>query len=371
MDIQSLVCVNCGHEHSPDNIQYRCRDCDSSLSATYDYKKLKDRVSWETFQSRPFDHSRYRELLPVVEEAHRITLDEGGTPLMEERRLGLDMELFFKVESHNPTGSFKDRGTSMELGRALQHDVNKIVMASTGNMGSSISAYTARAGVHAKIFVPEDVVTGPKFKHMKSHGAEIVYVDGGYQQAAENAWAEWEQGNRYLMGDYPYRAEGEKTLGFELAEQIDADFIVMPIGNGTMIHAVWKAFKELKLLGLIDQTPKIVGVQSEGCNTVVRAFQNDEREVESIAKAHTIAGAIACENPLDGEPALEALYESNGFGIVVAEEEIEHAKKLLATKEGLYTEEAGATAMAGILKNMEYFEQSTVVCGITGHGLKT
>ncbi len=371
MLIDRLECVQCGESYVPAQIQYRCDECGESLDVKYDYEKIEENIEGVTFTDRPFTQFRYREFLPVVSRKHMISMEAGGTPIIRAGRIETDFDLRFKMESHNPTGSFKDRGTSVELGKALDYGKRSIVVASTGNMGSSIAAYSARAGVDARIYVPAGT-TGPKRKQMESHGAELVEVDGGYSAAARKAWADWEERDRYLMGDYPYRGEGEKTVGFEIADQTDPDYVVLPIGNGTLMHAVWKAFVELRNVGLVSDVPVMVGVQAEGCNTVVRAYQEGEDRVEPVDRAETVAGAIACEDPLDGEPALHALQESDGAAVTVSDDEILRAKELLAEKEGLYAEEAGAVALAGVLKRRKMFgETDTVICGVTGHGLKT
>ena len=238
-------------------------------------------------------------------------------------------------------------------------------------MGSSIAAYCARAGIDAKIFVPQGL-RGPKYKQMQAHGAEIVRVEGDYDLAAKQAWQEYEERGNYLLGDYPYRGEGEKTVGFEIAEQIEADKIVIPVGNGTLLHSIWKSYKELEMVGLIEDIPQMVGVQAEGCNTVVGALTKGKSEPIPLEKVDTVAGAIACGDPLDGEQAIQSIEESEGFGLTVSDEEIMEAKKLLATKEGIYAEEAGAAALAALIYNKDKFrEKENVVCLVTGHGLKT
>ncbi|MFB6265636.1 MAG: pyridoxal-phosphate dependent enzyme, partial [Candidatus Nanohaloarchaea archaeon] len=231
MHVEALECVECGERYKPVETRYRCGECGSSLDVSYDHSEISGRVSWEKLRDRKFSHSRYREFLPVVEEENLVRMGGGGTPLMDSKVLGgkFGVELKFKMESLNPTGSFKDRGTVVELGKALDHGREEVVVASTGNMGSSIAAYTARAGVKARIYVPNDV-GGPKMKQMRSHGAEIVEVEGDYSDAAEKAWKDWEEQGVYLMGDYPYRGEGEKTVGFEIADQEEADVVVMPVG---------------------------------------------------------------------------------------------------------------------------------------------
>lgn len=372
MHVDSLICVSCGERYSPETIVYRCGECGASLDVSYDYAAISD-LEWEDLQGREFSHGRYREFLPVVEQDSLVQMGEGGTPVVSAQTLGEEIgaELVFKLESMNPTGSFKDRGTTVELGKALDHQADDVVVASTGNMGASIAAYTARAGIDARIYIP-DGTGGPKARQMEAHGAEIVRVDGGYDLAAEKAWHDWEDDGIYLLGDYPYRGEGEKTLGFEIAEQTDPDVIVLPVGNGTLIHAVWKAFVELKETGLIDETPKMVGVQAEGCNTVVNALQKGFETVRDVDRADTVAGAIACADPLDGDQALEAIQESGGFGIAVSDTAILEAKQRLAGTEGIYAEEAAAAAIAGLIRESERFgPDQNVVVPICGHGLKT
>ncbi|MFB6217203.1 MAG: threonine synthase [Candidatus Aenigmatarchaeota archaeon] len=373
MHVKALKCVDCDEEYSPDKIKYRCESCGSSLDVVYDYDEIKNKISWDKIRERTPSHLRYREFLPLLDPKFVMEMGEGGTPLMESAFFSekLNIDLHFKMESLNPTGSFKDRGTSVELGKALEHGAGEVVVASTGNMGSSIAAYCARAGVNAKIYVPEDV-GGPKLRQMKEHGAEIFEVEGDYSLAAERAWNEWEENRTYLMGDYPYRGEGEKTVGHEIGDQIDADKVVLPVGNGTLIHGTWKGLKELKKVDLKQQTPQMVGVQAEGCNTVVKALKKGYENVRPVEETDTVAGAIACADPLDGDQALNSIKQSNGFGTAVTDDEIIKAKRLLAEKEGIYAEEAGAAPLAGILKNRKKFEErETVVCVITGHGLKT
>ncbi|MDY6774109.1 MAG: threonine synthase [Candidatus Nanohaloarchaea archaeon] len=376
MHAKSLKCGECGEEYPPEELRYRCGECGSSLDVSYDRSEIAG-LSWNELRSREFSHFRYREFLPVVEEDHMLHMGGGGTPTVGSKSLGevIDSELLFKLESLNPTGSFKDRGTSVELGKALDHGEDEVVVASTGNMGSSIAAYTARSGVEARIYVPEDI-TGPKRKQMETHGAELVEVEGGYSRAAEKAWSDWEEEGVYLMGDYPYRGEGEKTLGFEIADglgkrDLSSVSIVLPVGNGTLLHAAWKAFQEMEDTGLLEDVPRMVGVQAEGCSTVVKALEKGYEEVEPVEEADTVAGAIACADPLDGDHAKEAIEESGGFGVSVTDEEILEAKKLLAEREGIYAEEAGAAGLAGILKESRKFEDGTVVCPVTGHGLKS
>lgn len=373
MYVKNLKCVECRHTHSPDKIIYRC-DCGGSLDVVYDYEEIANTLSWSTLKHRNFDHHRYQEFYPVIDSRHMISLGEGGTPLLKSstlgEQLGLD-DLYFKIEGHNPTGSFKDRGTAVEIGKALDFQAEQIVVASTGNMGASIAAYCARAGITANIFIPANV-SGNKLKQMQSYGATLHTVDGDYSLAAEKAYHAYEQKGWYLMGDYAYRGEGEKSVGFEIADQITADKVVLPVGNGTLMHGTYKGIKEMETIGLIDQVPQMIGIQASGCSTVSKAFKQGLDTVPAEDDVDTIAGAIACGNPLDGQPALEAVRDSGGFADDISDKKILEAKKMLAQKEGIYCEESSATTLAGILANRDRFETNeTVVCVITGHGLKT
>jgi threonine synthase len=197
---------------------------------------------------------------------------EGGTPLLKSRNIGRELrfkELYFKCESENPTGSFKDRGTTVEISKALEFGAKEIICASTGNMGASVAAYAAAASIKAHIILPSDA-PNVKVAQIKSHGAHIGRVRGDYNMAEKEAFKLFNKKGWYLMGDYPYRGEGEKSVGFEIADEINADYIISPIGNGTLIHGIWKGLKEFKKTKLVRKLPKLIGVQASGCNTVVK-----------------------------------------------------------------------------------------------------
>lgn len=395
MHVESLVCVGCGKSYGTDQVRYEC-ECGASLDVQYDYDAVADSISWSALRDRSFTHHRYRELLPAVDDAHRIRLGGGGTPLIRSDTIGpeLGIDLRFKLESLNPSGSFKDRGTAVELGKAMDTGADEIVVASTGNMGASIATYAARVGVEANIYVPQDVqgtqlpedaasqehaagVPSPKLDQMERHGAHLIRVDGDYSEAAEQAWTAYKHSDAYLMGDYPYRGEGEKTVGHEIADRMEhddmsVDTVAVPVGNGTLIHAVWKGLSEMQRIGLTAGTPRMLGVQADGCNTVVGALQKGFDSVEPVEDVETVAGAIACGDPLDGDHAMNAIRDSDGFGAAASDDAILDAKQRLAKEEGIYAEEAGATALAGILAEADRFDGGeTVVCLVTGHGLKT
>jgi threonine synthase len=373
MRIKYLQCVRCGRTYPKDVIRYRC-DCGDSLEIVYDYSTLH--VTWEELRKRTFCHWRYKEFYPDLKKSDIITMGEGGTALVSSHNIAKEAgagEIMFKLESINPTGSFKDRGSTIEISEAYAYGARDIACASTGNMGASVAAYCARGGIHCTIYVPDD--TAPiKLLQMEAHGADIRTVRGDYTMAARVAKKQFEEKGVYLAGDYPYRGEGEKSVGFEIMDQIhdELDYIACPIGNGTLLHGVWKSLKEMKMAGLIRQLPKILGVQAEGCNTVARAFLEGKDTIEPVLP-HTLMDAVACGDPLDGSWALRALRESKGAGITVSDNEASCARDLLAKKEGIFAELSGALSTAGLLKAYGQGlvpRDATVVALVTGHGLK-
>ena len=372
MHVQYLQCIKCKEKYPKTEIRYRC-DCGQSLEVVYNFNKLKKTISWNRLRKRPFRHWRYREFFPLVKAENSISLMEGGTPLLKSRNFSREFgfeNLFFKCESENPTGSFKDRGTTVEISKALEFESNEIVCASTGNMGASVSAYAAAANVKAHIILPSDT-PDIKIAQIKSHGAIIHRVNGDYNKAESEAFKLFRERGWHLMGDYPYRGEGEKSVGFEIADEIDADYIISPIGNGTLIHGIWKGIKELKNVKLIKKLPKLIGIQAAGCNTVVKAFKKESDVIKPV-KPRTIAGAIACGNPLDGLEALQVLKESHGIAETVTDREILKAKDFLAKKEGVFAEPAGAVPLAGLIKLRGQLEKnSRIVLIVSGNGLKT
>jgi threonine synthase len=375
MHVKYLQCVRCGRKYPKDEIRYRC-DCGDSIEIVYDYGELAGKVNWAGLRKRTFCHWRYREFYPVLRKESIITMGEGGTSLVRSRgvvkRTGC-RELLFKMESLNPTGSFKDRGSTVEISQANEYGARDLVCASTGNMGASVAAYCARGGIGCAIYVPR-VTPRIKLLQMEAHGASIVKVNGDYTGAAQEARRQFEEKGVYLAGDYPYRGEGEKSVSFELADVLgtDYDYIACPIGNGTLLHGMWKGLKEMKLVGLIDRLPRVLGVQAEGCDTVVKAFLSHAEHIEPVVP-HTLMDAVACGDPLDGSWALRALRESDGIGITASDNEASCARDMLAREEGIFAELSGALSTAGLIKAYEeglIEKDARVVSVITGHGLK-
>ena len=364
---KSILCAECGKEYNIRQNIFHCPSCGGSLDILYDYKKVKLSLNKKEFLKQPPTHWKYWMFYPV-DPKRKITMGEGGTPLIKSK---LFDNVWFKCEGINPTGSFKDRGSSIEITKAIQLGVKNVCCASTGNMGASVAAYCARAGMRCKIFL-FGRASNIKIKQIEAHGAEIVEINGDYIEALEKCEEFAKKNNWYLMGDYSYRSEGQKSVGFEIADQMNwvpPGNVLAPMGNGTLIYAMWDGFKELKTMGLTDKLPKMIGFQSEGCSPIVNAFKKDYTMVSPVDNPKTLATAIECGDPLDGKKALNALRDSGGFAETLTDQEIVDAQLLLAREEGLFVEPSGAVSLAGYLKVRKKLN-GKVVCVLTGHGLK-
>lgn len=370
--VTGFKCFRCGRTHKPHEIERlpipRC-ECGSAVDAEYDYKSIQKVILRDEFMRDKPAHWKYWAFMPVKDLSRRITMGEGGTPLLENKRLSKTGRLLIKYEAANPTGSFKDRGSSLEITKALEFRKHKVAVASTGNMGASMAAYAAFAGLECKVFIP-DIAGKEKVTQIKAYGAEAIAVEGDYafaiRQAEEYVLS---HSDSFLTGDYPWRSEGTKTVGFEIADQLYwrvPEYVVVPVGNGTLIWSIYEAFRELSIVGITDKIPRIIGVQVENCAPLVQAWENGLNEIVPVRNPKTIATAIACGDPIDGLAALRAIRDSGGFAVRVSDEEALFARDTLA-RNGIFVEPSGAVAYAGFLKKEL---SGTVVCIATGHGLK-
>lgn len=358
--IKNLICFRCGTRYGLHEVVFRCK-CGGPLDINYDYAQIKKKINRSFLEQKP-NHWKYWPFYPVAQE-NKITLGEGGTALVKNNTYGV----WFKDETTNPTGSFKDRGSAVEVMKALETGVTKTCCATTGNMGASVSAYCKKVNIQCKIFVVASAMS-TKLVKIRRMADETVIVEGDYADACALAKREQERGI-YMLGDFVYRREGEKSIAFEIADQLGwfekkaLEYVVAPIGSGTLISACWRAFNELKKIGLIKSLPRIVGVQAAGCAPVVHGLKTGK--IKKVKKPKTIAAAIACGDPLDGELALEAIKFSRGFGILVSDDEIISAQALLH-KEGWHVEPGGAAAFAGYLKERDRLGGKEVVVLLTG-----
>lgn len=312
--------------------------------------------------------AEYRDRLPVTDATPVVTLREGGTPLLRTRtlseELGLDVHL--KVEGDNPTGSFKDRGMTMAVSKAVEAGSKAVICASTGNTSASAAAYAARAGLICAVLVPDGKIALGKLAQALVHGARLLQVEGNFDDCLELA--------QKLSVDYPVtlvnsvnpvRIEGQKTAAFEVCDALGKapDHHLLPVGNAGNITAYWRGYREYARDGVIDKTPAMHGFQAAGAAPIVRG--------EPVAHPSTIATAIRIGNPASWQQAIAARDESGGHIAAVTDREILAAYRLLARKEGVFVEPSSAASVAGLLQNPALYERgSTVVCTVTGHGLK-
>lgn len=306
-------------------------------------------------------------LLPLSKKPE-LTLGEGETPLLELKNLSKKMgcTLWAKCEFSNPTGSFKDRGSVIEISKALELGKKGVVCASTGNMAASLSAYAAKARLTCVVVVPAKTPES-KLEQALSCGATLEKVDGTYDTCVFVAEDCAKNNNFFLCGDYVIRREGQKSIGWELAQSnITIDSIVVPVGNGTVGVAVLKGFDEKRGS---KRLPMFFGVQADHANPIEIAWKS-KRKVQALQNTQTIASAFNVGNPLDGYLVIDWLEKTRGEMCTVSDKQIVQAQELLATKEGLFVETTAATTLAGLLKNREKFQGQTVVLVLTGSGLK-
>ncbi|MDI6873606.1 threonine synthase [Candidatus Solincola sp.] len=312
----------------------------------------------------------YREFLPVTDKTPVVTLLEGNTPLVEakyiSRQLGLDV--FLKYEGLNPTGSFKDRGMTVAVSKALEEGARTVICASTGNTSASAAAYAARAGITCAVIIPRQAIALGKLAQALIHGARVIALEGNFDQALNMV--------RRIAEDYPvvlvnsinpYRIEGQKTGAFEICDTLGRapDYHFIPVGNAGNITAYWKGYREYREAGRVDALPRMMGWQAEGAAPIVRGHV--------VEKPETIATAIRIGNPASWKQAVAAAEESGGRIDMVSDAEILEAYRLLAEQEGVFVEPASAASVAGLYKAFRRGDLepgSLVVCILTGHGLK-
>ncbi len=357
-----LVCPACGMAYKPPSKgeRYAC-DCGSVLM-----------VEWPKPHWSPKGHGvwRYKSLLPF--SGKPVTMGEGGTGLVNGRELIADYkvkELRFKTEGDNPTDSFKDRGTTVCMSRALKRGFKRVSVASTGNMGASVASYAAFANLEARVFVPKGI-PDEKIAQMIAVGAKLHKIKGNFRDAVEAMMKDVKKGS-YLCetGLNPYYLEGEKTIGFELYEEMGVpDRVIVPTGTGGLITSIFKAFKELKRAGVARKLPQMVAVQAKRCSPIVEAWSKGTEKVKEPKHANTIASAIMVKSPFNGVTALRAIEESGGCAVGVTEMAIRHAIRELG-REGIFAEPASAAALAA-MHELDHKPKDKVALIITGHGLK-
>ncbi len=377
-----LVCSDCGTHYSAAEIHTYCPDCQAPLLVRYDLEQAARRVDREEVHKRSKGMWRWHEMLPVLDPQNMITLGEGDTALLGLPRVGGMLglsNLYVKDESSNPTGSFKARGLSAAVSKAKELGVEKVIIPTAGNAGGAMAAYAARAGMKALIYMPKDTPIA-NILESRIAGAEVILVDGLISDAAGMAGLKAREEGWFDVSTFkePYRMEGKKVMGYELAEHFDwslPDVIIYPTGGGTGLVGMWKAFDELEKLGWLKNTkrPRMVSVQAEGCAPVVKAFLTGADFCDFWLGAQTLASGLRVPKSFADRLILSAIRESKGTAVAVSDESIVEYQKKLAAQEGIFAAPEGAAtlaALAALVEQKWIQPDERVVLFNTGSGLK-
>lgn len=372
-----VVCWDCGCDIE-DPLVNICPKCGGLLTVKMDLEPVKEKKPAD-LAKKPIGVWRYADFMPV-DPRNIITIQEGGTPLYSTKALGKEIginDLYVKYEGANPTGSFKDRGMTVGVSHAVELGMKTVGCASTGNTSASLAAYAAKAGLQCAVFLPSGKVAAGKLAQAMFFGAKVLSIDGNFDDALALARKMHEEKKLYLLNSInPYRPEGQKSVLFEIMDQLKygvPDRVILPVGNAANIWAVYKACTELMEVGWIDHMPMLTGIQAEGASPVAAAFKGNTNDFIPEKNPETIATAIRIGNPVSGRKALTAIYKTGGYATTVTDEEILFAQKLLGRREGVGVEPASAASVAGAKKLREMGiidKDERVVCICTGNALK-
>jgi threonine synthase len=381
MHVKNLECSFCHREYEARRLHNVCTECGKPLLVRYDLKRIAKFLTRQSLFARRPDIWRYRELLPVRREDNIVTLGEGWTPLLHAVSLGESLglrELYVKDESLNPTQSFKARGMSVAVSMAKELGVKKLAAPSAGNAAGALAAYCARARIGAYLFMPRDT---PRANIIECEvaGAHVTLMDGLITDCGAEVARRKESEGWFDVSTLkePYRVEGKKTLGYEIAEQLEwtlPDVIIYPTGGGTGLVGMWKAFDELQQLGWIgDKRPRMISVQAAGCAPIVCAFEAGDRFAEEFENAATVASGLRVPKAIGDFMILDAIRESGGTAITVTDEELIEGAKELARIEGIFAAPEGGAcvpALRKLLARGDVKPGEKVVLFNTGSGIK-
>ena len=381
MNVTHLECAACARRYEAQRLHNLCTECGKPLLVRYDLERAAESLTREKLQGRRTDLWRYREVLPVEHDDNIVSLGEGFTPLVHASRLGAQLglaELYIKDEGQNPTQSFKARGMTAAVSMARELGVKKLAVPSAGNAAGALAAYAARAGLEAHIFMPQDTPRA-NVVECEQTGAQVTLMDGLITDCGAEVGRRKEAEGWFDVSTLkePYRIEGKKTMGYELAEQFDwqlPDVIVYPTGGGTGLIGMWKAFDEMEQMGWIGpQRPRMVTVQASGCAPIVRAFAEGKRFADEFPKAHTTASGLRVPKAIGDFLIIDALRASGGTAIDVTDEELIAATGEIGAAEGIFCAPEGAAclpALRKILSEGMVKPDERVVLFNTGSGVK-
>jgi len=377
-----LECSDCGTRYSTREIHTFCPDCQAPLITRYDLTAARRHLDREAVRARPRGMWRWSELLPVDDPANHVNLGEGDTPTLRLPRLGSELgltRLFLKDESFNPTGTFKARGLAAAISKAKELGIQKVIIPTAGNAGGAMAAYAARAGIQAHIFMPKDTPRA-NIEESRMAGAEVVLVDGLINEAAGMAGIKARAEGWFDLSTFkePYRLEGKKVMGYEIAEFFEwelPDVIIYPTGGGTGLVGIWKAIAELAELGWLktEKRPRMVVVQADGCAPVVKAFQAGADFCDFWIDAHTQASGLRVPKSFADRIILATLRESHGTAVAVSDEAIYQSQHELATREGFFVAPEGAATLAALKQLIQQkwvAPEERILLLNTGSGLK-
>ena len=380
--LTGLACAECGKGFSAEIPQTFCTICQAPLLARYDLDTARLTIDRDVVSRRPRGMWRWQELLPVRQAEFITSLGEGDTPLLSLSCLSIEFGLpglCLKDESCNPTGTFKARGLSAAVSKARELGLSRFIIPTAGNAGGALAAYAARSGAEACIVTPNDTPTA-NLAECRIAGAEVILVDGLISDAARTADQKARNESWFDLSTFkePYRVEGKKIMGYELAESYGwqlPDVIIYPTGGGTGLAGMWKAFAEMEELGWLvsSSRPRMVSVQAEGCAPIVQAFQNGDAACQPWLEAHTIASGLRVPRSFADRLILRCLRQSHGTAIAVSDTEILAAQRQLAVTEGIFAAPEGAATLAALHHLVEtgwLKPQERIVLFNTGSGLK-
>ena len=380
--LSHLKCSGCYRIYSPQEIHTFCPDCQSPLLANYDLTDVRDQVDRDEISRRRRGMWRWHELLPIIDSENIVFLGEGDTALLKVPNLGKELglsHLYVKDESTNPTGSFKARGLAAAVSKAKELGIKKVIIPTAGNAGGAMAAYAARANIQAMIYMPKDTPRA-NVEESRMAGAEVVLIDGLISDAAGIAGEKARAEGWFDLSTFkePYRTEGKKVMGYELAEAFSwtlPDVIIYPTGGGTGLVGMWKAFAELEQLGWLENTkrPRMVAVQAEGCAPVVKAFESGAKFCDFWLDAHTLASGLRVPKSFADVLILNDLRESHGTAVAVSDESIIKSQSQLGRLEGIFAAPEGAATLAALhalLAQKWISPDERVVLFNTGSGLK-
>ncbi len=380
MYVTHLECSKTGETYEPNKL-YNLSEAGKPLLVRYDLEKAARTLTKESLKTRISSLWRYREVLPVVNDENIITLGEGWTPLVRAERLGSKLsapQLFIKDESLNPTGAFKARGLCLAISMAKELGVKKVAIPSAGNAAGAMAAYASRAGMESFVFMPRDTPVANRIECVEL-GARVTLIDGlitdcGAEVAKRKDAEGWFDVSTLKE---PYRIEGKKTMGYELAEQFDwelPDVILYPTGGGTGLIGMWKAFDEMETMGWIGpERPRMFTVQAAGCAPIVRAFDNGWNEAPEFENAYTVASGLRVPRAIGDFIMLDILRRSGGGAVAVTDEEMIAAAREIGAAEGIFCAPEGAACLPALRKLMSEGKVAPDDCVVlfnTGSGLK-